>query len=268
LALESALIVSLLSALGCSEDEDHWRFGYRPRWWGGAGVTVVYDRDIDFSQYRTFTLQRGSEADAGALAGVEPGRRRDLELLDARTVVELRELGLSEVAAEEADLVAFGLRRTRSSTGVSWSCVDGTWTGYYQESPGDPCAWLDPANVDVERARLMVGLQDPERSEVVFAGFIRDVSDSRRRRSRQIVAAVDRIFDRYPARPGTSAPDGGLLDAGAGAPDLDAGSPQADAGLSTVDDGVPDASIGDAAAPDTGGADAGGADAGDAGDPP
>lgn len=236
------LATLLLGTVGCAEDDD-WRFGHRPRS-RGDNVRVVYDRDVDFSRYRTFAFRSEEAAAAEELdEGLEPARRRDLRLVDERTAIELRALGLTQVAPEEADLLAFSLGRTRSETGVTWSCVGGVWGGYFWDHYYDPCAWLEPVYFEVDRTTLMVGLTDPELSEVVFTGFIRRVDGGRRSRARQIVAAVDRIFARYPARPGTSLPDGGLPELDAGAPELDAGAPERDAGAPSGDGGATDGGI-------------------------
>jgi hypothetical protein len=251
------LAATVLATSGCSDDED-WRFGHPPRPRGGD-VNVVYDRDIDFSGYRTFAFQSDEDASAERLDGLDPAVRRALQIIDERTAIELRELGLTEVAPEEADVLAFSLGRTRSETGVTWSCVGGVWGGYFGAYYYDPCAWLEPVYVDVDRTTLMVGLTDRQLSEVVFAGFIRNVGTGRRSRARQIAAAVDRIFARYPARPSTSLPDGGLPDVDAGVPGPDAGSPTSDAGPPDIDGGLPAA---DAGAADAGAVDAGAVDAG------
>ena len=245
-----------LATSGCSDDDD-WRYGHRPRPRGG-NVNVVFDRDIDFSRYRTFAFRSDEEASAEELdEGLEPARRRDLELVDQRTAIELRDLGLTQVAPEEADLLAFSLGRTRSETGVTWSCVGGVWGGYFWDYYYDPCAWLEPVYFDVERTTLMVALTDPELSEVIFAGFIRTVDGGRRSRARQIVAAVDRIFARYPARPDASLPDGGAPELDAGAPELDAGAPTLDAGSPTVDGGATDGGVAEGDATDAGVVDSG-----------
>lgn len=240
-----------VAGLGCTDDGD-WRFGHRPRA-RGDNVKVVYDRDIDFSRYRTFAFRSADESSEGELDELEPARRRDLELVDERTAIELRELGLTQVAPEDADLLAFSLGRTRSATGVTWSCVGGVWGGYFWDYYYDPCAWLEPVYIDVDRTTLMLGLTDPELSEVIFTGFIRNVGAGRRSRARQIAAAVDRIFARYPARPGTS-PDAGVPGVDAGVPELDAGPPSLDAGTPRLDGGASDAG---AVSVDAGAGDAG-----------
>jgi X-X-X-Leu-X-X-Gly heptad repeat protein len=259
-----------LGALGCSDDD--WRHGHGPRSNGrnASDVNVVYDRDIDFSQYRTFAIRDDDEADAAMLQGLDPWTRRGLDLVNQRIAVELRELGLSEVPADEADLIGFSLGRTRSGVGVIWSCVGGVWGGYWTGSYYDPCAWLEPVYVDVDRTTLMVGLLDAQLSEVTFAGFVRNVGRGPGSRSRQLIRAVDRIFDRYPGRPPALEPDAGASELDAGAAELDAGATELDAGLAELDAGADPAEL-DAASPapdaeaptvDAGSAD-GGADAGD-----
>lgn len=232
-----------LGALGCSFD-DHWRFD-EPARSNARDVNVVYDPDVDFSQYQTFAFR--DDADTDMMGDLAPAARRDLALVDERIAVELSDLGLTEVAADEADLLAFSLGRVRSGTGVRWSCVGGVWGGYWAWDYYyyDPCAWLEPVYFEVQQTTLMVGLLDPDSSEVAFAGFIRGLGAGPGSRSRQIAAAVDRVFDQYPARPSAPAADGGAPGAGPGAPDEDAEGPV----------------IGDAGAPPP---DAGGSDAGDA----
>jgi hypothetical protein len=209
----------LLSTLACSSDGD-WRFGDRPRS-NANNVNVVYDPDVDFSQYQTFAFRDDADTEADVMGDLEPAARRELAFVNERIAIELRELGLTEVAADEADLLAFSLGRVRSGTGVSWSCVGGVWGGYWvwDYYYYDPCAWLEPVYFEVDQTTLMVGLLDPDLSEVAFAGFIRGLGAAPRYRSRRIAAAVDDIFARYPARPAASPADSGVPSADAGAPD-------------------------------------------------
>jgi hypothetical protein len=78
-------------------------------------------------------------------------------------------------------------------------------------------------------------------SEVAFAGFIRGLDAAPRDRSRQIAAAVDRIFARYPARPAAFPADGGV-------PGADAAAPDGQTEPSAIDASGPDAG-GDGGAP-------------------
>jgi hypothetical protein len=232
----------LLGALGCSSDGD-WRFGEGSRS-RADNVNVVYDPDVDFSQYQTFAFRDDAEAEADRMGDLEPAARRELAFVNERIAIELSELGLTEVASEEADLLAFSLGRVRSGTGVSWSCVGGVWGGYWvwDYYYYDPCAWLEPVYFEVDRTTLMVGLLDPDLTEVAFAGFIRGLGATPRDRSRRIAAAVDRIFARYPARPAAPTADSGAPGADAGAPAIeDAGAPPTDAGESDAgaDGGAP-----------------------------
>jgi hypothetical protein len=231
----------LLGALGCSSDGD-WPFGDGPRP-NADNVNVVYDPDVDFSQYQTFAFRDDADAEADVMGDLEPAARRELAFVNERIAIELRDLGLTEVAADEADLLAFSLGRVRSGTGVSWSCVGGVWGGYWvwDYYYYDPCAWLEPVYFEVDRTTLMVGLLDPGLSEVAFAGFIRGLGTAPRDRSRRIAAAVDRIFARYPARPAASPADGGVPGADAGAPDEQTDPSAIDAGGSDAgaDGGAP-----------------------------
>jgi hypothetical protein len=229
----------VLGGLGCSRDDD-WRFegDSRP---DAANVNVAYDPDTDFSQYQTFAFR--DDADADTMADLEPAARRDLAFVNERIAIELSELGLIEVAADEADLLAFSLGRIRSGTGVSWSCVGGLWGGYWAwDYYYDPCLWLEPVYFDVEQTSLIVGLLDRDSSEVAFAGFIRGLGAAPGNRSRRIAAAVERIFARYPARPAASTADGGAPGVPPEVPVVeDAGSPPFDAGTSDAgaDGGAP-----------------------------
>jgi hypothetical protein len=234
----------LLGALGCSSDDD-WRFGGRGRS-SPDNVNVVYDPDIDFSNYHTFAFRD----DADVVGDLDPAARRDLARVDERIAIELSDLGLIEVAADEADLLAFSLGRIRSGTGVSWSCVGGVWGGYWVwDYYYDPCVWLEPTYFELDQTSLMVGLLDPNLSEVTFAGFIRGLGAASGNRARRIAAAVDRIFARYPARPAVSTADAGVPGVDSGAPDGpaevpvldDAGAPPFDAGGSDAgaDGGAP-----------------------------
>jgi hypothetical protein len=230
----------VLGTLGCSRDDD-WRFGGDFRS-DADNVNVVYDPDIDFSQYQTFAFR--DEADPDAMEDLEPAARRDLGFVNDRIAIELSDLGLTEVAPDEADLLAFSLGRIRSGTGVSWSCIGGVWGGYWVWDfyYYDPCAWLEPVYFEVDQTSLIVGLFDRDRSEVAFAGFIRGLGAAPGNQSRRIAAAVDRVFARYPARPAASTADGG---APGGQPELpaieDAGAPPFDAGAADAgaDGGAP-----------------------------
>lgn len=236
------LTALLLGLLGCSSDGD-WPLGDRPRSIAD-NVNVVYDPDVDFSQYQTFAFRDDADTEAEMMGDLEPAARRELAFVNERIAIELRDLGLIEVAADEADLLAFSLGRVRSGTGVSWSCVGGVWGGYWvwDYYYYDPCAWLEPVYFEVDQTTLMVGLLDPDSEEVAFAGFIRGLGAAPRDRSRRIAAAVDDIFARYPARPAAPTADGGALGADAGAPTTDdAGAPPFDAGASDAgaDGGAP-----------------------------
>jgi hypothetical protein len=229
-----------MGALGCSSDGD-WPLGDGPRP-NADNVNVVYDPDVDFSQYQTFAFRDDGEADV--MGDLEPAARRELAFVNERIAIELRDLGLTEVAADEADLLAFSLGRVRSGTGVSWSCVGGVWGGYWVWDfyYYDPCVWLEPVYFEVERTTLMVGLLDPDLPEVAFAGFIRGLGAAPRDRSRRIAAAVDDIFARYPARPAASTADAGAPDVDSGTPDDPTEAPASDdAGAPTVDAGGADA---------------------------
>jgi hypothetical protein len=176
---------------------------------------------------------------------LEPAARRDLALVNRRVAIELSALGLIQVSPDEADLLAFSLARTRSGTGIIWSCVGGAWGGYWVWDYAyhyDPCIWLEPVYVEVERTGVIVGLFDPLLSEVTFAGIIRGLGDGSR--SRQIARAVDRIFTQYPARP--TAPDGASAGTDGGSPDLDGGVLESDAAPLPIDAGPLDAGALDA----------------------
>lgn len=249
----SGITLGALAALGtaCSDDD----FAFRRDGRGPSDVNVVFDPDVDFSQYLTFALRDETE-NGGPPANEDPGLARDLALVDERIVAELDALGLIEVSVDEADLLAFSVGRRGTARGVDWDCVGGFWGdpwywGYYY----DPCAWLEADYYEIERTTLMVGLFDPALDDVPFAGFVRGIERGGRRgsRERQIVRAVARIFDRYPARPapapnvdaGTADPD--APDAGSLLPD--GGPPDAEAPNDTADAGVTDAGAGDAAPP-------------------
>jgi hypothetical protein len=208
-----------------------------------ANVNVVFDPDVDFSQYRTFAFRDDTEGGGDALAELDPATRGDVELANALVARELRDIGLIDVSDAEADVLAFSVGRTRSATGVQWSCVGGLWGGYWYWDfvYYDPCAWVEADYVELESTTLVVGLLDPELSEVTFAGFARDIGGGPGSRRREILTAVASIFDQYPARPLPSeSPD-------AGAPEVDAGTP--DAGASSPDSGLSgDAGAGDAGA--------------------
>lgn len=216
-ALRGALT---LGVSGCSSD-DEWPIEGAPR--NTAHVNVVYDPSVDFSRYRSFAFESDEDPDAQRLEGLGPRARRDLQLVNERIALELADLGLVEVSAEEADLIAFSLGRTRSGASVTWSCVGAMWGGYwYWDYYYDPCAWLEPSYAGIDRTTLMVGLLAAASSEVTFAGFIRGIEDAPGGRSRQLVRAVERVFAQYPARPapaadGSASGGAGTRDAGAGA---------------------------------------------------
>ena len=179
---------------------------------GRVDVNVVYDTRIDFSSYRSFALR--SDADRALLSELHPRLQRDLAQVNALVEAELRDIGLENVAGDDAELLAFSLARTSGTQQLTWSCVAGAWGGYwYWDYYYDPCAWLEPIYVDVDSATLMIGLLDPEREQVVFAGFMRGVDrgtgpDSR---DRDIASGVARVFARYPGRPAPPR-DGGLAE--------------------------------------------------------
>jgi hypothetical protein len=212
-----AALFGVAGLLGCSSDGDSF-YGRRP----AANVNVVYDPSIDFSQYQTFAFRDDADADPDVLAALDPPSRRDLALVNRRVALELSDIGLTQVAADDADVLAFSLGRTSRATGVSWSCVGGVWGGYWYWGYYDPCAWLEPVYFPLDHTTVVVGLLDAELAEVTFTGFARGIGSLPGSRSRQIASAVNRIFDSYPARPGAAGD--------AGAPVLDAGAPALDAG--------------------------------------
>jgi hypothetical protein len=180
-------------------------------------VNVVYDPRIDFSSYRSFAFRSDAEADGVLLSDLEAELRRDLAQVNALLEAELRDIGLEQVAADDAELLAFSLARTNGARYLTWTCVAGGWGGYwYWDYYYDPCAWLEPVYVDVDSTTLMVGLLDPEREQVVFAGFVRGIGrgagpDSR---DRDIASGVARVLARYPARPASPLDGGVAVDAG------------------------------------------------------
>lgn len=225
----SGSILIAIGALAPACSSDPWAFdGEAP---APANINVVYDPGVDFSQYDTFALRDDADESADPLGGLDPVTRRDVELVGALVASELRDIGLIEVSAAEADVLAFSVARTSSAAGVRWSCVGGAWGGYWSwDYYYDPCAWLDAESFVVDRTTWVVGLLDPERSEVAFAGFARGVGDRPGSRWREISGAISRIFDRYPARPAPrDGSDAGALDADAGAARANGGA--ADAGL-------------------------------------
>jgi hypothetical protein len=228
-------------AAACSNDD--WpRFADDSRL--QTNVNVVFDPDVDFSQYETFAFRDDTEDGGAELAQLDPVTRRNVELANALAARELSDIGLIEVSDAEADLLAFSVGRTSSASGVRWSCVGGVWGGYWYWDfvYYDPCAWVEADYVELESTTLVVGLLDPERSEVVFAGFARGIGDGPGNPRREILAAIASIFDRYPARPIPSDR------ADAAAPGADAETPAVDAGA--LDVGARDAGLGDAGASD------------------
>lgn len=245
----SLIAVLAVSATACSDDEFRFRGGARP-----SNVNVVFDPDVDFSQYRTFAVRDDGDAEASDPDDLDPATRRDLALVNALAAAELRDLGLIEVSEDEADLLAFSLGRTDTGRRVVWSCVGGAWGGYWYWGfyYYDPCAWVDADYVRVDRTTLVVGLIDPELSGVVFTGFIRDVGSRRGPRRRELARAVAEVFAQYPARPAG-------VDGGDGEPEPDAGAPDAS---TTPDGATPDGGTLDAGSLDAGTLDPGTLDAG------
>lgn len=201
-------IFGALAALACGPSGRSDERLYRNR----VEANVVYDTRIDFSSYRSFALR--SDADQELLSELGPTLQHDLQQVNALVQAELRDIGLEQVAEEDAELLAFSLARTSGARQLTWSCVAGAWGGYwYWDYYYDPCAWLEPVYVDVDSTTLMIGLLDPEREQVVFAGFVRGVDrgtgpDSR---DRDIASGVARVLARYPGRPAPPL-DGGVAD--------------------------------------------------------
>ena len=218
-----AVLAALASGVpGCSDE---------PRYGPELQVNVVYDPSVDFSEYRSFAFRANLEADDELLNTLRPELQRDLWQANALLAADLLDLGLSQVDADDADVLAFSLARTSGTRYIEWRCVAGAWGGYWYwwGYSYDPCAWLEPVYADVDTTTLMLGLLDPARERVVFAGFVSGVDqgagpDSR---DRDIASGVARVMARYPGRPSRAdarAPDG-EADGGDGGVLVDAAGP-------------------------------------------
>lgn len=137
------------------------------------------------------------------LAGVPAPRRTNLDFVNSEAAGELRDLGLTQVQPDQnPELLLFSLATSDVATALRWDCVAGQyWGGYFVGWTWDPCAWqerdLEWVNVDT----LITGLADPQRNDVVFAGYIGGIEEPSVEPQDVIDEAVSEVYDDYPARP-------------------------------------------------------------------
>jgi hypothetical protein len=89
-------------------------------------VNVVYNPRIHFSSYRSFAFRSDVEADGALLSDIDPELRLDLAQVNALLEIELRDIGLEQVAADDAELLAsVWLGRTARGPSLGAASRDG-----------------------------------------------------------------------------------------------------------------------------------------------
>ncbi len=156
-------------------------------------VVVREDPDVDFDDYKTFAISEQTDDTLPSDVAT------NLSSANSEIIEQLEAKGLRYVDIDDdPDLIAFSVASTDEVTDVSWDCVPGYWYGYWSFSY-DPCEFVSPYYDEYTVGTLVVGLADPERDEVVFAGVAQSVLDGTDPED-DIEQAVDDIFDKYPGR--------------------------------------------------------------------
>jgi hypothetical protein len=152
-----------------------------------------------FADYQTFAFVGPSDVTSTTLPAIPDQVAVNLDVANQAMREELTALGLIEVGpTDNPDLRAFSLSATEDQAAVYWTCVDGYWYGYWAWS-FDPCSWIEPVYTEYTEGAILVGLVDPNMSEVVFGGLIQGIAygDSGDMEER-IDDDMEEVFDAYP----------------------------------------------------------------------
>jgi hypothetical protein len=191
------LVASSLFALSCANDTIVQT----------GQIIVEYDRTVDFSQFKTFSVVTSELAPPGT---PEPG---DDELFFNNLVNDLiieamtsEPVCMEFVPAAEAtnnppDLwAANGLART-TGEGTVWECVGGWWWGWWGWQ-WDPCRWVTPVPVEFDVGNLFIPVgpapAEGEDPKALFAGIAQSVAGTGPDVETKVRAAVEAIFAQWP----------------------------------------------------------------------
>ena len=193
----TALASAIPLASGCGEDESDWEGSFDNE------VEVNAATGVDFSMYQTFAIVGVSMVPPQFLEGIPAPRRTDLDFVNAEAARELRELGLTQVQPDQSpELLLFSLATSDLDTALRWECMAGwNWGGYFAGWTWNPCAWLQRDLEWVNVHTFVTGLADPQRNDVVFAGFIGGIEEPDIEPKDVIAEGVAEVYDDYPARP-------------------------------------------------------------------
>ena len=157
---------------------------------------IDYQKDVDFTTYRTFFVERARPLDATGSRVDDDGElaRRLEEVAQFRLEERLREKDLEPASAEQADLHVGYYLTARDEVHMS-------------DRPGHE-RWLRVETRDIvydsyTRGTLVIDFSDRERNLLVWHGAVEGVVKSSRISpdGRNVLRAVDRLMRQYPPRP-------------------------------------------------------------------
>jgi len=146
-------------------------------------VRTDYDPSANFKKYRTFSIREGNSTGNPVMD----------QRIKEEIVTALREKGLDEVRADNADLIVTAHTATR--TARSYETFYDTW-------PGWRWRWAEPAVVVSEFpvGTLVVDMFDNQAKTAIWHGYASEVlSDKPSENAQKVDEAVKKLIDKYPA---------------------------------------------------------------------
>ncbi len=176
-----ALLCLLSSLYGCE-------LGEPARRGNGAAAAVELDR------FETFSLASAEEASGWQALMMPEDVHFALDTLEQLVSGELADRGLRSLpSSSRADLVVTSLAVADGHQALTWSCVEGSWWGYWRAA-WDPCEWLNALDPKPPSGSLLLGLTSEREQTVllgaVFAGALDSPKPSREALERRIAVGL------------------------------------------------------------------------------
>jgi hypothetical protein len=166
-------------------------------------ISVRTNSAVDLSQLKTFAVSAQTSISSTVAATIPVDVRANLDFVNRVVADVLVAKGLTQVTLDQnPDTVVVSLAWTQGQTGVTYTCVPGSWYSYWFYS-WSPCAWLMPNAIDYTTGSLVIAMAVPATMQVAFGGLIQGVDTTQSLSSlmTNITEDIQTMFMSYPQLP-------------------------------------------------------------------